>query len=339
MDFRGPVHETHGVRLFRPFVIAPPRLRGVALRVLPWGLALLGASCDATARVKNALKPDEGNPAWRGDSALLATHPDVLFRVTRDRDGSRVVPLATMGPRGFRLLSLSDRAWRAFDLDYLFSGKSLTPYRDGRSLTPVTSIRGMWEGAPLDTIDGCTILLPAAVAPIPDGVEFFTSGTRPPLKPVRPLSAGELEAAINMVPTLIAPSAGIAMSMLPRYRRDVYVAETGTGSRPSIVVVYDDPEVVADSVLLMGARPRQLVVVLDQGVYGYRPTFTYATLGSRRSPPRFRYLDHIDMDGDGKSELFFGLGVRRAPLFTIVLRFEAEAWREVLRNKRQRCHA
>ncbi len=339
VDFGASVHETHRVRLFRPFAIATPRVRGVALRALPLGLAFLGAACDTTERVKNALRADQGDPVWQGDSTLLASHPEVLFRVTRDSAGPRIVPLATMGPQGFRLLTLSDRGWRSFDLDYLSAGKSLTPYRGGRAQAPVTSTRGMWEGAPLDTIRGCSIILPGALAALPEGVNFFTSGNRPPLKPVTPLSAGELQTAIDAIPTLIAPAAGISMSMLPRYQRDVYVAETGNGLRPTIVVVYDDPEVVADSVRQMGARPRHLVVVLDKGVYGYKPTFTYSTLGNKLSPPRYRYLDHIDVDDDGKSELFFGLKITGAPLYTIVLRYEAEAWRELLRNERQRCHA
>ena len=339
VDFGAPVHETHGVRLFRPSAIATPRLRGLAFRILPVGLALLGAACDTTERVKNALKAEQGDPVWQGDSTVLASHPEILFRVTRDSTGARIVPLATMGPQGFRLLTLSDRGWRSFDLDYLHAGKSLIPYRGGRAMSAVASARGMWEGAPLDTIRGCTIMLPGALAPLPDGVEFFTSGKRPPLKSVTSLSPGELQTAIDAIPTLIAPAAGISMSMLPRYQRNVYVAETGNGPRPTIVVVYDDPEVVADSVPQMGARPRQLVVVLDRGVYGYKPTFTYSTLGNKLSPPRYRFLDHIDVDDDGKSELLFGLKIKGAPLYTIVLRFEAEAWRELLRNERQRCHA
>lgn len=319
--------------------MSAPRLRGAALRSLPLGLALLSAACDTTARVKEALKADQGDPVWQGDSTLLATHPEVLFRVTRDSAGARIVPLATMGRQGFRLLTLSDRGWRSFDLDYLQGGQVLTPYRNARALPAVTLTRGMWEGAPLDTIRGCSIILPGALAALPPGVEFFTSGKRPPIKPVTSLSAGELQTAIDAIPTLIAPAAGISMTMLPRYQREVYVAETGNGPRPTIVVVYDDPEVVADSVRQMGARPRHLVVVLDKGVYGYKPTFTYTTLGNKLSPPRYRYLDHLDVDDDGKSELFFGLRIKGAPLYTIVLRYEAEAWREVLRNERQRCHA
>jgi hypothetical protein len=96
---------------------------------------------------------------------------------------------------------------------------------------------------------------------------------------------------------------------------------------------------VADSVRPIGQRPRQLIVVLNQGVYGYKPTFTYSTLGNKLSPPRYRYLDHFDVDGDGTSELFFGLTIQGAPLYTIVLRYDTDAWRELLRNERQRCHA
>ena len=155
---------------------------------------------------------------------------------------------------------------------------------------------------------------------------------------MNPLSAGELQSALSLIPTLLAPAAGIAMSMLPRYKREIYVAETGNGSHPTIVAVYDDPEVVPDSILRMRARPRHMVIVMDKGVYGYRATFRYTTLGDKRSPPRYRYLDHIDVDGDGKSELFFGLMLKGAPLYTIVMRFEADAWRELLRNQRQRCH-
>lgn len=310
----------------------------MAFRLLPLGLALAGA-CDTADRVKNALKADQGDPVWQGDSTLLSTHPEVLFRVTRESAGPRIVPLATMGPRGFRWLTLSDRGWRAFDLEYLFAGKSLTPYRGGRALATVPSRRGMWEGAPLDTISDCSILIPGAVAPIPDGVEFFTSANRPPLKPVTSRPTGELQTAIDAIPTLIAPAAGISMSMLPRYQRQVYVAEAGNGPRPTIIVVYDDPEVVADSIGQIGARPRHLVVILDKGVYGYKPTFTYSTLGNRRSPPRYRYLDHLDVDNDGTSELLFGLKEAGAPLYTIVLHYQAEAWRELQRNQRQRCHA
>ena len=351
VDFRAFVNETQPVHVSRVFphdrsrrraVHPAPRLALTRLSLTRRALTLvaltLAVGCSRSEGGQNALSANGGDPVWQSDSTLLAPHPDVLFRVTRNGAASRIVPLATIGPQGPGLLALSNRGWRALDVAYLFGGQSLTPYRSGRPLAPVPLTRGMWEGPPLDTMPGCSILLPGAVASIPDGVEFFTSGKRPALKPVTPLSAGELRNALEAIPTLIAPTAGIAMAMLPRYRRQVYVAETGHGARPTIIVVYDDPERVADSVRRTDTRPRHFVVVLDRGVYGYKPTFTYTTLGNRRSPPRYRYLDHLDVDDDGQSELLFGLQVDEAPLYTIVLRFQVDAWRELVRNERQRCH-
>ena len=306
---------------------------------LPFIVALLGAGCETAERVQNALNADQGDPVWQGDSTLLATNPQVLFRVTRDSAGARIVPLATIGNQGFLLLTLSDRGWRSFDIKYLHGGHDLFPTRSGRTGAPLQTIRGMWEGTPLDSIRGCSVILPAAVANIPAGVEFLTSAPLPPRTRVTSLSAGELQTAIRGVPALIAPAAGIPMSKLPRYTREVFVAESGNEPRATIIVVFNDPEIVPDSVQPMGQRPRHLVVILDKGVYGYKPTYTYSTLGNRRSPPRFRFLDHLDVDGDGKAELFFGLRVAGAPLYTVVLRYHANAWRELLRNERQRCHA
>lgn len=338
MDFGTLFDENIRVKLSRPTAVPRARLR-LACAAIPLALALLGTACNDTRdRVQNALKADKGDPVWQGDSTLLATHPEVLFRVTRDSTGARVVPIATVGANGFRLLTLGNRGWRSFDLEYLFAGKTLIPLHDGRALPQVASTRGMWEGAALDTINGCSILVPGGLVPIPDSIQFLSSGTRSPLKPGKSLSADELQKAIDGIEALIAPSVGISLSMLPRYQRLIRVVETGNGPMPSIVVVLNDPEVAPDTVPKMGARPRQLVVVLDQGVYGYKPTFTYSTLGNQSTPPRYTYLDHLDIDDDGKSELFFGLELKGAPLYTIVLRFESEAWREVLRNPRGRCH-
>jgi hypothetical protein len=326
------------VRLSVRFRTATPRLRAVARVLVLAATVLAGGACDAAQRARKAITAEAGDPVWRGDSTALAAHPEVLFRVTRDSTGRRVVPLATLGPRGFRLLTLSDRGWRALDLAYLQRGQTLRPYRAGASQPAVPSTRGMWEGAPLDTIAGCSVLLPGGLADLPDGVEFVTSAPRPPLKSVTPLSGGELQTAIDAIPLLIAPAAGIPMAMMPRYTRSVHVAATGNGPRPSIIVVYDDPEVVPDTTQPIAQRPRHLVVVLDKGVYGYKPTYTYSTLGNKRTPPRLRYLDHLDTDGDGASELFFGITNTGATLYTIVLRYEVDAWRELLRNERQRCH-
>ena len=292
-------------------------------------------------RIKQAIRGEGGGDArWVGDSTLLASNPEFLFRVRRVNGVDRVVPLTTLGAQGFRPLYFTARGWRAFDIQYLQKGSKLVAYRNGHPAGETAMLRGMWEPAagPLDTIPGCPSVVPSAVANVPDDVGLLTNAKRPPLKPVKPLGGQELAAALVTVPTLIAPTSGVSGAILATYKREVHVVNSATSSSPTIVVVYDDPVPLPDSIAPIAQRPRHLIVVLDRGVYGYRPTFTYASVGNRQSLPRYYFVDYIDVDDDGRAELFFGTkDPRTPPLYTVVLRFENEAWREVMRHDANPC--
>lgn len=302
--------------------------------------AVLLAGCE---RIKDALRPGDGaDPRWQGDSTLLASKPDFLFRVKRTDGRTRIVPFATVGARGFHTLSFSDRGWRAFDLTYLQKGSTLINYEGGRVAGTTTMDRGMWDQgvAPLDTIPGCYAIVPNALAPVANGTSLLSNGKRPSLKSVQSLSGGELQNALSTISTLIAPTSGISGSMLSRYRRDVHVVAGGTAAYPSIVVIYDDPEVLPDTASTIVQRPRHLIVVLDRGVYGYRPSYTYTTIGNRAAPARYYFVDYFDVDDDGKAEIFLGTDDDRLPkdwMYTVVLRFQNEVWRESLRYEGRPC--
>lgn len=296
---------------------------------------LTTASCD---RIKDALKDESlndaaGDPVWQGDSTLLASKPGFVFRVV-ESDGRRAVsPIATIGAPGFRAVRMGRRGWRAFDIAYLQSGNTLHAIRDGRVVSDVPMKRGMWEaGSQLDSIQGCRVLIPAGLADVGPGIKLLLAGERPSLKAVPGLSAGELATATSTISTLVAPSAGISTSMLARYKREVHVLPTGVTGSPTIVAIYNDPEQVADSVQPIAQRPRQFLVVLDKGVYGYRSTFTYSTLGNSKSPPRMTYVDFLDTDGDGRGELFFGYYLSGKYDVTVAYKFENDAWRENFRE-------
>lgn len=344
MDFRGPADETPEVNTLPPTPLLPHRKRRAFRRFMPIaGLTVLIATLGACDRVKETLKGSmettPADPAWQGDSTLIASQPSVLYRVVRGLPGGpRAVPIATIGERGFRALSLSNRGWRAFDLAFLQQGASLAPYRATEPLPPTTSQRGMWEGAPLDTVTGCNVILPAALVAVPDGVELLTSGERPVRPAPAGLSDGAIQEALATIPTLIAPTAGVPLSLMSRYRRQVFVAATGASTVPTLVVTYDDPEVVPDSIQPYPTpRPRQFIVVMDKGLYGYKPSYTFTTLGNNLAPPRRRFLGFLDADGDGKSELFFGVQKAQFPLVTYALRYRADAWVEAFKYERQRC--
>lgn len=297
-------------------------------------MAILGG-CD---RVKRTLRPPTGDPVWQGDSSLIAGKPTVLFRVVREKTGDRIIPIATAGSGGFEPMVMGDRGWRLFDLEYLYSGNRVAPVRDGLVGAPLVITRGMWEGAALDTIQGCQLMPPAARVDVPADVQLVVSGDR--LRPagVTPLSAGERDAALATIPTLIAPSAGVPPSLIGKYTRNVYVVPTGASRTETIVVTYDDPDVLPDSVPPIAQRPRELIVVLDKGVYGFKPTYVFKTVGNNKDLPRRKFLGAFDADADGKAELFFGLQDPKWVLVTYALRWEIDAWHEGFKYERGRCH-
>lgn len=297
-------------------------------------LALSLAGCD---RVKTALNPPQTDTAWQSDSTLLAAQPMALFRVDRANATPRVIPIATIGEKGLRSLRLSGRGWRAFDLDYLQSSASFVPYRYGEPTSAVRSTRGMWEGAALDTLP-CPSPLPAAQVALDPRVELLTSGTKPIARPAAAaLSDGELQGVLATVNTLVAPTAGIPLSRMANYKRNVYVVATGASPRPTIIVTYDDPEALPDSATRITERPHHFMVVLDKGIYGYKPSYTYTDVSSSRIQPRRKFLGALDADGDGKAELFFGVQLPQFPLVTYAFRFEGDTWLESWKYERGRC--
>jgi len=308
------------------------RLRLLAL--LP--LTALGGGCDMVkSRIKNAAK-QAADPTWQSDSGLVAGHPNVLFRVVRSGDSTFISPIATVNGATRRLV-LRDRGWRYFDLTYLQAGMKVTPYRDGEALPEVTLRRGMWEGSALDTL-GCPVLVPKAILDLPAGVEVVTSA--PAAAAGRgPTSDGEVQSALAGIANLVAPPAGVPPSMISRYQRTVHVVSRAKGEASTIVAVYDDPEVVPDTLNPLTARPRHLIVILDKSVYGYKPGYVYKTVANAQDLPRRRFLGAVDIDGDGVSELLFGVQDTRprTSLVTYALQFEVNRWRDSFKYELSPC--
>lgn len=295
-------------------------------------LPLVAAGTIAGCSERAANPATLGDPAWEADSALLARSTGVVFRAIDHDLGRAVAPVTLMGPDGLRRIKLTGRGWRALDSSYMMPGERLRPIRDGRVDGEVTMKRRMWEPfGPLDSLPGCPRLVPAGLAPVPEGVSLLVSGAQPTHKPVSAASSGDLSTALSEIPTLVAPTQGIPTETLSRYTRDVHVLATGATERSTIVVVYTDPRPVSDTLRPIAQRPRQLVVIMDLGNYGYRRTHTFSTLGNALTAPRRTFLGFVDVDGDGVAELFFGAKRGGRYESTIVLRFgRDQQWREVM---------
>ncbi len=319
----------------------PSQLRRTVAMVPLLLTVILSVAACSKERVKKLLG---GNAIidekWASDSMMLASNPEVLFTTFKTKNGFEIAPIGLIGLRGFRNIRLGDRGWHAFDIQYLAGGQMLEAYRDGKSVGPVKLSRGMWtENAPaLDSIPGCEIIVPSALAPMLQGTQLFTLKKHaPPPVPAKPVSGAEVEQALRESNMLVATQKGIPIAALPKYVRTVHLVNTGHGTKPTLVVVYDDPEVYPDTLLADLQRPRHLIVFLDWENWGYKATWTYATLGNKGSPPRYRYLDYIDVDDDGKAEVLLGVQLATEPLFTIILRRDPPTWIEEARQTGRRC--
>lgn len=307
------------------------------------GCAVLMTGCDDGA-VKRVFGKDPVLSRWARDSIFLADAPEILWRVLPDAGGAYVVPIATLGKEGIRPLRLSARAWRKVDEEFMRAGKTLVPYRAASAERPMRMFRGMWQpgAGPLDSLN-CPVVMPMARA-ITTGGEvrllppLATNKERPALSGSVRLTQAQIDNALRDVGTLVAPTAGVPAGQLSRYERRVHQIPTGINGGVTLVVEYNDRAPLPDTLLAFGERPRQLIAVMDEGTYGYRPTLKYSTVGAPRTLPKLEFLDYLDVDGDGVPELFFGLLDRKlSPLFTVAYRFENDVWREIFRFTGNRC--
>jgi hypothetical protein len=319
--------------------------RRLAFPTLAAVLTVAAVACSRDAASARLYTSDPAAARWVRDSLLLDTRPNILFRVLPDGSGSLVVPIATVGPEGIRTLQLSDPGWRRVDAEHLHAGRTLHAFREGREVASVRMFRGMWQpGVPaLDSLR-CSPVIPMARAFADagngaQGVHLAASGERPPVAHEPSLDEATIATLLGRIGTLVAPTVGISPTQLPRYQRRVTQVPTGINRGSTLVLEYNDPTPSPREPKVYGERPRQLIVVLDRGAYDYRPTFTYSTTGVPQSPPRLRLLDYLDTDADGVPELFFGPQESGpAALYTLVLRYESEAWREVFQFTGNRCN-
>ena len=297
----------------------------------------MSACQGARDTIKNRLYPKEGDGGWAQDSAFVASRPGLVYRVIEKNGQQYIMPITTLAG-GSRPLRLSERGWKALDSATMWENKLVTPMREGRAESPVKMQRGMWENPtyPLDTARACAgSQVPIGQVTLPAGVSFVVANYKAPSNIVT-LDAGVLQQAIDQVPTLVTPTLGVPAAVLARYRRSVH--QIGRPDRaPSILLQYDDPDPVLDTGSVRGKRPRNLIVVMDKGVYGYHPSWVYATTKMKGDRTPLKFLDAFDVTGDGIPELFFTLDVDRGREWTFQYRQWNDTWRESWHHSEGRC--
>jgi len=266
----------------------------------------------------------------------LANRPNVIFLLFGDRSDPRLLPVATSIQGQVAPVSLDGQAWREFDRLYFRPGTPISLYRDGRPDGDGEIRRGMWDGAgALYTLPRCRALKPlAAVKPrVADASEVMLEriATSDPLAaaPLRnPIPSAAMDSA-RAVALRVSQREGITRGARARLDLAVSVIQTGATGSPTLVASYLER---GGGIL---GHPRHLFILADSSAGGYAPTFVHS---ADDSLPEFRrFIDHLDITGDGVDELLLEGWANGGDSFLLFLRYRDGRWREMARGETSWC--
>ncbi|MEO7359189.1 MAG: hypothetical protein ABI120_02590 [Gemmatimonadaceae bacterium] len=303
-------------------------------------MALLAVGCKGMRdNLDSKLYATADESGWTRDSTLVSSKPAVLFRVFRKGSSQYIFPIALLSKSAPSTLRLTTkRGWGLFDINLLFEGNVVTPVQNGAAGAPLKTLRGMWEipTIPLDTLPGCTgATLPMGLVSVPASTELVVANYKLPTG-MKLLSPGELQDAIRDVPLLVLPTVQISSNQLGEFSRLVRQIPRA-GADPAILLEYHNESKLTDTSVVGQRRPKHVVIVLEKGVYGYRPSWVYKTTGKANDLPVLRLLDVLDSDMDGRAEIFFQVKVSPVDSFVLAFREGNDTWTEIWRRSPARC--
>lgn len=280
-----------------------------------------------------------------GPRTNLAARPDVLYEVFGERDDPRMIPLAIVENGALRPINLDAAGWQKFDSLYQRSGMSYPLYRDGQPAGTVTVRKGMWErpDAPVYSLPNCELLTPlSAVSLEAKGrlgytVEFLASTAR-----IRALATGtppgraRVESLGREIGRQAAAKAGIDPSELDSLDFSAVAITAGATQEPTIVATFVDPRTAERA----GTEQRIIAIfaIGDAASDGsYAPTFSHVVNGPAISAESRRFVDHLDVNGDGVSEIVLEASGADAGAYLMVLSNQKGRWKETFRSPSSWC--
>jgi hypothetical protein len=267
----------------------------------------------------------------------LANKPNVVFLLFGDHADPRLLPVATTIEGQVAPVSLDARGWHDFDHLYFRSGTRLSLYRDGRPDGDGEIRRGMWDASgALYKLPRCRSVKPLA-ALVPRSAEasevmLERIATSEPLVPA-PDRGPVFRTALDTARTLalkVSQHEGITRNARAKLDLAVFAIHTGATRAPTLIASYMERGGGVQG------HPRHLFMLADSTAGGYAPTFVHS---ADDSLPEFRrYIDHVDVTGDGVDELLLEGWENGGDSFLIFMRYTDHGrWREMARGETSWC--
>jgi len=304
-------------------------------------ILVAAAGCDKTKSLLglgHPPEPDGPPPEARLD---LTKRPEIVFQLFGEREDPRMVPIGAVVDGMLRPIELTASGWREFDAMYTHSTQSYPLYHDGAAIGEVHVRRGMWERVdePLYSLPGCRLVTPLSAVSLETNEHLSytiealaaTSGVnvrpKPAVKPMKGLDARAQRIAYD-----VARGAGIDSAALRPAAFHALAINTGATKSPTIVASFLDPE----SSDRNGATAHVFALADDAG-NGYQPTFRHTAAGMVGSAEFRRYIDHLDINGDGVDEIVLEGWQFAGETFLSVLGYANGEWSEVFRGRSSWC--
>jgi hypothetical protein len=298
----------------------------------------------ATGCNKTTASADTPSAIPVGQELDLRKHPPILFEVFGERDDPRMVPLASLDGGKLRPIRLSPGGWRTFDRLYHRPGMAYILYQDGKPVGQATVKQGMWSrpAAPLYTLPNCQDLIPLAAVTIDSKVkagitvEFLaTSVSLPPAKETNPIATSAAVTLARDIGTKVASGARIPRTRLDSLDFHALAVNTGATGDPTLVVSYIDPN--AEEAAAHGDETSYLFAIADKIDGEYAPTFSQTVNGAAARAQYRRYVDHIDLDGNGVDAIVLEGWQYGGDTYPMIMRYKDGRWIEIFRGATNWC--
>jgi hypothetical protein len=279
-----------------------------------------------------------------GQELDLKKHPTILFEVFGERDDPRMIPVASIDGGKLRPLRLSPAGWKTFDRIYNRPGVSYTLYQDGHPVGQATVKQGMWSRpeSPIYTLPNCQNLIPLAAVSIDSKVnagitvEFLaTTASLSSAKGGTPLAPTAAATLARDVGARVAAGAHIPRTRLDSLDFHAVAITTGATTAPTLVVSYIDPN--AEEAAAHGDETSYLFAIADKSGADYTPSFSQSVNGSAARAQYRRYVDHLDIDGNGVDEIVLEGWQYGGDSYPMIMRYKAGRWVEVYRGTASWC--
>jgi hypothetical protein len=306
---------------------------------------ILALGCDKARELAGNSKGAQAAETPSADRLDLSTRPDILFKVYGERDDPRMIPVGVMRGGSIETISLGALGWKQFDALYDKPGTSYSVYENGHAIGNAKVRQGMWEAGrePLYTLPSCNLLTPQAAVTLDQRasgtytVSFFASSKTLRSAPIATMSSAEATIIAKSLAVGVAKAAGISEGELAGLDMHASAISTGVSDSPTIVATFVDHR--SDDQSAAGERTSHIMLIADRpaGSKEYHTTFTHTLNGDASSGEFRRYVDHLDVAGDGITEIVLEGWKYGGDTFLMFLQYRNSAWSELFRARSSWC--